>query len=167
MCLEQAGIPSSVAEQHYKEIRATRVPFSLKKFLSFVFTCENLTKVVVQDVYEKIMQICPSFLNSELLEIVRKLGKNNCYIVTNGDEDFQKDKIEKSGITPFFYEIYITPGNKKDIIEKICIKNKDEKIIFVDNKEEFFIDLNMNICKNLKTLLYDEQGLNKLKKEIQ
>ena len=38
------------------------------------------------------MHKCKNFLNMELLEVIRKMGKSNCYLITNGDKEFQKIK---------------------------------------------------------------------------
>ncbi|MEK7585978.1 MAG: HAD hydrolase-like protein [Patescibacteria group bacterium] len=161
-CLEEVGVLSATSEKYYKEVRATNTPFSLKDFLSSVLTREN-TKGDIEILYEKIMEICPTLLDTKLLEIVRKLGKDNCYLVTNGNYEYQMDKIEKSKIVQLFQKIIVVPGSKKEPIEKICTDNKDDKVVFVDNKEVFFKDLDMNVCNNLTTILYDEYGLESLK----
>jgi len=161
-CLEEVGIPRNVSEKFYNEKRSTSKPFSLKDFLRSIFANENI-EGPVDAVYEKIMEICPNLLDQRLLDIVKKLGKENCYIVTNGDFDYQMDKIKRSNIETLFSRIIVVPGSKKEAIEKICTDNKDERIIFVDNKPEFFADLDMSVCKNLTTILYDENSLERLK----
>ena len=56
------------------------------------------------------------------------MGKENCYIVTHSaDEAWQKDKIQNTGIESFFTEINIVPEGKKEAIEKICERHKDEE----------------------------------------
>lgn len=162
-CIEELGISRAVAEAYYKETRGT--DFSLKFFLSALFAREGI-KIIVEDLYEKIMSKCEDFFNLEVLALARKMGKENCYLVTMGNGDFQKDKVERSGAENLFAKIYAMPGSKREAIEEICADNKHEKIIFVDDKERFFEDLNMDKCKNLKTVLFDENGLIKLMEEI-
>jgi hypothetical protein len=106
------------------------------------------------------------FLNVELLEIVKKLGKDNCYLVTQGNKEFHEDKIKRSRIATLFREIIIVPEFKKSVIENICEKHKDEEVIFIDDRQKFFDELDLKKCPNLKTILYDAQGLEKLKEEI-
>lgn len=165
-CLEEVGVLKNKGEQYYKEERVTGKPFSLKKFLTYVLDKENIKGVDKEDLYEKILQISPYILDLKLLDIVRKTGKENCYIVTNGEEEYQKDKINRSNIADLFLEIHVTSGSKKEIIEDICLRNTEETIIFVDNKNHFFTDLDMNKCPNLKTILYDENGLEVLMSTI-
>ena len=108
-------------------------------------------------VYEKIMRECKDFVNTELIEISRKIGKENCYIVTNGEQEFNRDKIKYSGIGNLFKEIFIVPGTKKDVIRDICNRYKDEEVIFIDDKGKFIDDINLKKCPNLKTILYSSK----------
>lgn len=156
LTLEKVGITKYDVEEYYK--KTPQKHFSLKKLLNHFSVKESL--------YEKIMSKSKNFTNTELLEIIKKIGKTNCYIVTFGDKEFQLDKITRTGIASLFLEIIVVPNGKKETIEKICIKHKNEKVIFIDDKAEHFKDLDFKKCFNLKTILYDENGLEKLKAEI-
>ena len=164
--LFELGVPKEIADNYYEQ-RDKTVPFSLKFFLKSFLKKEKIESVSYLELYEKIIKICPDILNKEVVQIAQNAGKANSFIVTNGDKEFQMDKIRKSGIGSLFSEIHITNGSKKDIVENICLKNLNEKIIFVDNKIEFFNDLDMERCKNLKTVLYDENGFERLIVEIE
>ena len=163
--IEKMGISHGVAEHSYKEIRNLNTPFSLKMFLSLMFTEKNKEKIIT-NLYKKILSNSTSLINKKVINIVHTIGKSNCYIVTNGDEEFQSDKIKKSKIDSLFHSIDIVPGSKKKIIERICNENKDSRVIFIDDKPKFFDDLDMKKCKNLKTILFDENGLKNLISEI-
>ena len=132
--------------------------FSLKKMLTYFSVSKKL--------YEEIMKESKNFVNKELLRIIKKIDKSDCYIITYGDEKFQQDKIRRTGIAPFFSSVLVTSGSKKNAIEGICNKYKEEKVLFIDDKSKHFEDLDMKKYPNLKTILYDEHGLEKLKKEI-
>src|SRR3989344_1467402 len=163
-CLEKNGIARNVAEDFYKKTREKQ--FSLKNFISAILVKQGIDKKM-EDIYEEIMNGCVNFKNIELLKIVERIGKNNCYIVTNGDEDFQKDKIKKSIPDGIFAEIFFTSDTKKDILAFLCEKHQNDDVIFVDDRKKFFEDLDMKRCKNLKTILYDENGFEKLVAEIE
>jgi FMN phosphatase YigB (HAD superfamily) len=160
MCLEEVGISHKTAQEYYKKVRENK--FSLKNFISELFTREKNNKNNIRKVYEKIMSECENFTNAELLKNIKKLGKENCFIVTNGEKGFQKDKIKRSGISPLFSKIYVVSGSKKDIIYSICDKYKNEKVIFIDDKVKFFEDINLKKCPNLKTVLYTGQNITNL-----
>ncbi len=164
--LEKAGVKRSISEKYYKQEREKDYPFSLKTFLVSLLKKEKIKKVKLEELYEKIIDISPKILNKKLIRIAEDLGKDNCYLVTNGERKFQEDKLKKSGVENLFSEVSIVPGSKKKIVEKICENNKDSKIIFIDDKVRFFEDIDMEKCKNLKTILFDKNGLKNLVLEL-
>ena len=89
------------------------------------------------------------------------------YIVTNGDEEFQRDKIRRLGVDMLVKEVSVVTGSKKEKIEEICKAFLEEEVIFVDDKNKFFVDINMEECPNLKTVIYNEYGLENLKAGIE
>jgi FMN phosphatase YigB (HAD superfamily) len=165
-CLEEAGVPRTTAENEYRNVRITGVPFSLKRFLALMAVKHSMDMETMRGLYEKILMPSKDFLNLELIEIIKNIGKDNCYLVTNGEEQYQKDKLEKTEVSPLFKEVYIVPESKKEIIEKICFDNQGEKVIFIEDRMRFIEDLDMAKLTNLKVILFDEVGLEKLKMEI-
>lgn len=162
--LAGAGIPEIEARAYYLEVRENE--FSLKNFIAVLLTRRKITTITTEELYEKIISECKNFCNVEVIDLVKRIGKDNCYMVTNGEENYQRDKITKSEIHPLFNEIYIVPGTKQQAIYTICNKNKNEKVLFIDDKQKFFDDLDLTQCPNLRALLFDEKGLEKLKEEV-
>ena len=150
--LADYGVDEEKAKEYYLKVREQE--FSLKNFIRELLKCENKDENQTEEIYEKIMAECVNFTNTELLQSIERLGKENCFIITNGEENFQRDKIEYSGIYPFFSKIFIVPKSKKEIIYDICAKYKDEKITYVDDKIKFFEDLDLAKCPNLNNILY-------------
>lgn len=148
-CLEKAGVPRNIAEPYYKEIRVNR--FWLKNLLSHFSLNESL--------YEEILKESKKFINKNLINLVKKLGKENCFILTHGGEEFQLDKIKRTGVTPLFSDIIVVFSKKTEIIEKICAKYRNEKIFFIDDKQKHFDELNLKECPNLKTIFYKGQNI--------
>ncbi len=165
-CLEEAGVNRLNAESEYRNVRITGIPFSLKRFLALMAVKNGLDMETMRGLYEKILEPAKDFLNIELIEIIKNIGKENCYLVTNGEDQYQKDKLEKTGVSSLFKEVYIVPETKKVIIEKICTENKDEKVIFIEDRMRFIEDLDMAKLPNLKVIVFDEVGLEKLKTEL-
>jgi len=160
-CLDKAGISYETAEAYYKKIRGGE--FSLKDFISELIELENKKDINAGELHEEIMRECPNFINTELVDLVKKLGKENCYIVSYGEHEHNMNKIEGSGLAPLFREIAVVSGSKNEAIEKICEKHKDEKVVFIDDKIHHLEEIDFKKCPNLKTILYDEHGLEKLK----
>lgn len=157
LCLEEVGVSRDVSQKFYMEI--PKVEFSLKNYISNLLSFENKDKSKIEEIYKKIMSECTNFSNTKLLEKIRSYGKDNCIILSNGDKEFQMDKIESCGIAPLFKNIIIVPGSKKDVVYKICEEYRDEKVIFYDDKIKFFDDIDKTKCPNLETILYTGQDI--------
>ncbi|MFA6177513.1 MAG: HAD hydrolase-like protein [Candidatus Paceibacterota bacterium] len=154
--LQKAGIPLFEIEKYYKKARLEGL--SLKSMLAHFLS----DKEIQEKLYEEIMEENKNFINTELLEKIKKIGKENCFLITHGGTEFQNDKIERIGATPLFSEIIILQGSKKTAVENICERFREEKVIFIDDKVQYFEDLDFKKYPNLQTILYDEQGLEKL-----
>ena len=149
----------------YEAVRKQSTPFSLKGFITqatFDSSLEN-----VESMYDEIMSTCPHMLNQQVVLLMKSLGKENCYIVTNGDTEFQLEKIHRSLGHSLVEEIVIVSGTKADEIKKFCHKHQEEEVIFVDDKELFINDLFFEECPNLKTVLFNEHGLENLEAKIE
>ena len=149
--LEKAGISGDAINEYYQKARLEGL--SLKKMLAYFGK---------EDLYEEIMSNGADFLNKKLIETIKKLGQKNCFLITHGSEEFQEDKIQRAGITPLFSEIIILVGSKKKAVEDICEKYKDEQVVFVDDKAQYFEDLDFKKYPNLKTILYTGQSIDEL-----
>lgn len=155
--ISDTGVSNEEARAYYLEVREKE--FSLKNFIKTLFSRYHIDANKIDSTYVEIMKMSPNFVNTEILELVKRVGKENCYIVTNGEKEFNQDKIDYSGMGNFFREIFIVPGTKKEIIMRICKKNSTEEVYFIDDKLKFIEDIDPNQCPNLKTILYKNQNL--------
>ena len=151
--LEKGGIPNNLVQEYYTKERLNL--FSMKKLVQHFSLPEKL--------YEEIMSEISKYKNDKLLEIIQKLEKSNCFVLTFGEDEYQLDKIQRTGVGNLFSKIFVVQGSKKETIEKICTTYKNETVLFVDDKAKHFEDLDFEKYPNLKTILYDEQGLEKIK----
>lgn len=158
MYLGKAGIPRSTAEAYYKTVRMNQ--FKLKDFLRHFSVDENI--------YKNILEESKDFINKELVAFIKKMGRKNCYIVTYGDKEHQLDKIKVTGVETLVSRIIITEEahSKKEEVENICAKHKDEKVVFIDDKAIYFEDLDFKKYPNLQTILYVNQSVEDLLREI-
>ena len=159
------GVPESEARKHYDKPEVHGKEFSLKKFITDLFSIYEVN-YPEDALYGDIMRESRKFVNLELVEAMKKVGIENCYIVTNGDREFNTDKLVYSGMWDLLggKRICIVPDTKRNAIEEICAKYPDEKIVFIDDKPKFLNDL--KDIPRLKTILFDEHGLVKLRAEI-
>lgn len=163
--LGRHGVLRAKEKYHYE--RANDRPFSLKLFIRRLCKEKSIGNQEADAMYEEVMSVCGNLVNQDLIRVLEGVGRKNCYLITNGDEGFQKDKISCSGIKRFVEDVIIVPGTKKFAVESLCARFPDESVIFIDDREKFFEDLDMAACKNLKTVLYDGVGVGKLERVIE
>ena len=155
--LEKLGISHGKIEEYYLKTRGQN--FSMKKLLAHFSLGEKL--------YEKAMEDYGKFANKELIDVIKTLGKENCFIITYGDEEFQLDKIKRIGVENLFSKIFVVvTDEKRELVEKISTQYKNESVFFIDDKIKHFEGLDLVKFPNLKPILFDGQGLEKLKQEI-
>ena len=164
--IAKAGVPREAVEEYYEQVRQRE--FSLEEFIRSLFSSYGIGLDRVNIVYENILKESPKFINGKLLEAVHRIGKDNCYIVTNGDQKFQEDKIRYSGIEDFFVKAHvrIVSGSKKEKIKEICEKNKGEEVVFIDDKRQFIDEINLKDFPNLTTIHYKEEEFQSLMHKI-
>ncbi|MFH1366356.1 MAG: hypothetical protein ABIG99_03140, partial [Patescibacteria group bacterium] len=139
ICLEKVGVSRNIVEPYYTEAR--KKEFSLKNLISSLVARENIKQINIKDICEEIMNECKNFVNKELLEVIKKIGKENCFLISYGQEKFQQEKIKRTSVASLFSKIIIVQESKKEAVEKICARYKDEEVIFIDDKAHHFKDL--------------------------
>lgn len=150
------------AQEKYHFERANDRPFSLKLFIRRLCKERGVGNQEADSLYDETMSVCSELLNPKLIALIENVGRKNCFLVTNGEEDYQEDKISCSGAAQLVEEVIIVPGTKKFVIESLCRRFPDEAVVFVDDKEKFFEDIDKEQCKNLVTVLYDGNDIEQL-----
>ena len=146
-------VMSTYEEYRRRDTQEQATPFSLKDFISEVDP--ELAPDAVEVLYKKILGFSENLANQEVLAMIEDIGKENCYIVTNGVKEFQMDKIRRSIGEEGFASISIVEGSKKDVIRTICEEHRDERVVFIDDKQKYFDDIDRDACNNLQTVLFD------------
>lgn len=151
-CFEDIGVLYDIVKEYYQKERDKG--FVLANLVVSVIEGENIDCITAQELTERIMGDCKYFINTELLDLIKMLNANNCYMVTHGVTEYQMEKVNRTGIKSLFCNIDVVQDTKKDCVEAICDNFKNETIVFVDDNEKRFADLDLNKYPNLKTVLY-------------
>ena len=160
------GIPSDIIKDLYISHRSSFSPFTLYKDAvekSGLRISEKSLKSAVTALVENV----DSYVDKRIVDLINKIGKENCFVVTAGDKDFQKLKVEASlngVIIPehcFFVEY-----EKSEALQKICEQYPHEPVIFVDDKSRYMDEANSLHIKNLHPVLYRHDGFEQLSQKI-
>lgn len=151
-CFEEIGVPYDTVKQYYKIEKEKG--WVLQNLVEAILNGENITTVTKTDLSEKIMQECKNFVNTDLVDKIKKLDVENCYMVTHGVREYQLEKVRRTELEPLFCNISVVQDTKKHRVEAICEEFKDHEVIFVDDKEKRFADLDFDKYPNLRKVLY-------------
>ncbi len=97
---------------------------------------------------------CKNFVNNELVDRIKQLYVENCYMLTHGVREYQLEKVDRTSLRPFFTKIFVVQDTKKEPVEMVCEQFKNDEIVFVDDKEKRFADLDFVKYLNLRKVLY-------------
>lgn len=75
------------------------------------------------------------FVYSDVTEFLNGFNKKDIILLSSG-ADFQKLKVKKSKLAPFFNEIIITFKDKVEELKVLSERYPNEKIFFIDDKAE-------------------------------
>jgi FMN phosphatase YigB (HAD superfamily) len=164
--LERKGVDRRMTELLYMKHRETGIPFSLKRFLWAVAIRTDVREVREPHVYEEILKGCSKFVNTKLVDLVKPFGKEHIIILTNGDKEYQMEKITRSIGEDFAGEIVIVPGSKKEALHSICKAHAHDHIIFVEDQPRFIEDLDAEHIKNLTVVLFGVSGVEDVEEAI-
>lgn len=151
-CFEEVGVSYETVKKYYKEERDKG--FVLGNLVISTLKGERINSISPGELTEKIMGECKNFTNNELIDVIKGLGVENCYMVTHGVMEYQLEKIHRTGLRPFFHNISVIQDTKKGSVEAICEEFKGHEVIFVDDKEKRFADLDFKKYPNLRVVLY-------------
>ena len=151
-CFEEIGVQYDTVKKYYKIEKGKG--WVLRNLVESVLKGENITSISKEELTEKIMGECKNFLNNELIDRIKRLEVRNCYMVTHGVNEYQLEKINRTGLKPLFTKIFVVQDAKKGPVEMICEQFNDDEVVFVDDKEKRFADLDFVKYPNLRKVLY-------------
>ena len=151
-CFEEVGVEHDTVKKYYAIEKDKG--WVLHNLVASVLKGENITSTSKEELSEKIMRECKNFVNNELIDQIKKLEVEDCYMVTHGIKEYQLEKVERTDLGSLFAQIFTVLDIKKGPVEMICEQFKDDEVVFVDDKEKRFADLDFEKYPNLRKVLY-------------
>lgn len=149
--LEKFGVSGDVLARYYSENRG-HFTNPRKFYYSFVLDKKlNVSSEELEEVLNEIFSDLKRFLNQEFIDIIKRFGPENCFLVSAGEKDFQMKKIKHCELDELFGEIHIVEKDKNEAIKSLMDRFKGEDFVFIDDNQE-------NIEK-AKEIMNDEQKL--------
>lgn len=151
------------AREVYDDMREKEEVFSVLRYLDKLGVKESER----DEVYEGIMTPSAWLTDKGVTAVMEEVGRENIFILSQGEEAFQRDKIGRAvGDKVLGSHVAVVSESKTEELVKICETYKDEDVIFADDKLKFLNALPASDLPNLKTVLFNERGLQTLRAEI-
>jgi len=125
------GISKKDFDKSYQYFKNQKIPYSVIKHLKLLFFLKKIKKKC------RYNDILRPYIFKDAEIFLKSFSKNNLYLLSYGDLNFQKQKIKGAKISDYFRRIIITNKNKAEILKQINFKDKFgklEKIIFIDDQ---------------------------------
>ena len=131
--LTQYGVSKKVFEISYKKYYKKNTTYDVYKHLELLE--KKFTIKIDKALFSlQISKNLHTFIFPEYIRIFEKCGKDNIYIITQGEKEFQKLKIYSSLIQKKVKKILIVDDSKQNELERLCSLWSAELIIFIDDK---------------------------------
>ncbi|MCK5490681.1 MAG: hypothetical protein KAI67_02450 [Candidatus Pacebacteria bacterium] len=104
-------------------------------FLNTIEKIRSYDKNRAKEGMQNLTERFSDYIFSDFFCFLSVAKKEELILLSYGLSDFQKNKIEKSGIISYFSEIIVTSRDKAEDIEEIQNKYK-EKIVYIEDKAE-------------------------------
>ncbi len=94
-------------------------------------------KVFLREMSE-FLEDLEDYVFEDFYEFVNYFDKKDLVILSYGEYNFQKQKIDGSGINKYFRDVIITDGDKTQEIEKYMQNFPNEDAVIIDDKRGYF-----------------------------
>jgi len=119
----------------YRQCKKENNDFVPDIFLETIGEIRSYDKNKAKEDIQNLIERFSDYIFSDFFCFLSIAKKEELILLSYGSSDFQKNKIEKSGIVPYFSEIIITSRDKAEDIEEIK-KRYNEKLVFIEDKAE-------------------------------
>ncbi|MCK5332290.1 hypothetical protein KAJ41_00305 [Candidatus Parcubacteria bacterium] len=130
---EKVGFSKEEFFQTYQKTTDRVGDFDLETAINIFEENKAFDREKVKKELNLIIEKADNFVYCDFFNFIRNFKKEELLLLSFGTTDFQKYKIEKSGIVPYFNEVIITSRSKADDIENIS-KKHNGNIVFIEDK---------------------------------
>jgi len=132
------GINISCWDKSYKKVR--RDGYTLEKHINEIGkTCnKNIEIGKLKDIIGNEFSDLKKYLFNDSVSFLKKLkhGGDKIYLLSFGNSDWQNYKVEGSGISNLFDDVFYQEKENAKIDKILEFKNEAEKIVVVDNSTQ-------------------------------
>ena len=120
----------------YQECKKKVGDFDPKTVIKLLNEIKSLDEIKAEKEIDLILNDLKEFVYPDFFDFLKSFNKKDLILLSFGAVDFQGMKIKNSDIVSYFQKVIITQKDKTENLRNVLIKNKDEKIFFIDDKAD-------------------------------
>lgn len=141
--LIKLGIDEKFFSETYKQVRyreGKESDYQPDKHLQILADKTDTDYLKLKDTYYQVIGEAKEYLYPDTLDFLKKMKQENnkLILLTFGNPEFQKLKVQNSGIGKYFEEIYYTDGSKTSLAHKIT---DDPNVTFINDNPHEILEL--------------------------
>jgi len=160
--LKKNGIPKKLFEETYE--KAKNGGYYPEKQIDLILRKKpEIKKEKLKKIFQKNFKKAPKFLYSDTLTFLKKWNKKaEIFILSYGEDKFQRMKIHFCGVDKLVKKIFITRDVKKVIPFKLLVETQ-QKIVFVDDNPDALYEVKKRYPEVIVIRINRKQGKHYLK----
>ncbi|MCK5332289.1 hypothetical protein KAJ41_00300 [Candidatus Parcubacteria bacterium] len=132
--LKKSGFRSEEFKRIYIKAKDKKEDFDQKELIGLFDQIDSSDKEKVINEIKLSLESSKKFIYPDFYKFVDNYRRKNLILLSSASTDFQKLKIDNSGVSHFFDKIYFTPDRKIEVLQKIYHKYPTDRVFFVDDK---------------------------------
>lgn len=132
----RAGFSEADFDRAYLETKARANDFDMEILIQVFGEQKSFDEVQTRRRLEKLLADAGVFVYADFFDFARRFTKADLKMLSFGTTQFQWEKIESSGVVPFFSELIITPQSKEKNFADIVAAHPAEPIFFVEDRAD-------------------------------
>ena len=133
---ENIGFTKEDFVLNYNKSKEIVGEFNLEPIIDLLGEQKPFDKEKVRKEFNSIIDNANTLVYPDFFDFAKFFGKKDLILLSIARTDFQKVKIGKSGVVPYFSDIIITPVDKVVEMEIIHQQYRPEAILLVDDKAD-------------------------------
>lgn len=133
---KKAGFTSEEFKEIYKRSKEKRGEFDQETAIGLFSELRPFDRHQVAKELSELLERAEDFVYPDFYKFADSFLRKELVLLSFGSTDFQKIKIENSGLKNYFDKVYVTDKDKVFDLEHIYRKNASDVIVFIDDKAE-------------------------------
>ncbi len=133
------GVDEKLFQQTFQLSKGTGRDYKPARQIRMISKKIGVKEVRLQKEFNKILKISPKFFYPDTIEFLKKhQKKDEFFMLSYGEEKFQKQKVDSAKINKYFKKIKITRDIGKSKPFKVFLSKSDSVLFVEDNPQALF-----------------------------